>query len=131
MNEMTRFNPKFPVVKQWQLEKQRSQMEYITRLSIEALGEQSTVYSYTVFEVLRTLETVMRLKAVFSPNTIPPETEALLQNLTSNYLRAMEQIPNEACSKILIALQNASPQPDDGGVLKFLTNAFLNRLYGQ
>ena len=131
MNEITKYRPQFPVLKQWQLDRQRSHMEYITRLAIGAMGEQSQMYRYIVFEVLDTMDSAMRLKTAYFVNGMPPEIEAVFQNLTSNYLRAMEQIPTEACRYILQVLQRASPEPDDGGLLGFVINAFFNRLYGK
>ena len=128
MSEIIKYQPKLPVIKQWQLEKQSDHMNYIAKLAIEALGEQSNVYSYTVFEVLKTMNTIMALKQAFSVNGMTPETEAMLQNLTRNYLHAMEQIPQEACEMILQVLQGASLPADDGGFIGSLIEAFVNRL---
>jgi hypothetical protein len=130
MNEIMKYQPKLPVLQQRQLSVQKSHMEYIAMLAVEALGEQSNVYSYTVFEVCRTLETVNLLKRAFSQNGISSETEAVLQNLTMNYLRAMEKIPVEACNMIVQVLQRASSQPDDGGLLGAVIDAFFKRLEG-
>ena len=128
MNEIIRYQPKLPVIKQWQLDKHIDHMNYIAKLAFEALGEQSNVYTYTVFEVLRTMNTVVALKQAFSVNGMTPETEAMLENLTNNYLRSMEQIPQEACGMILQALKSASLPPDDGGLIGAVIDAFVHRL---
>ena len=104
-------------------------MNYYARLAIEALGEQSHVYRYCLFEVFTTVENTKRLKEAYFGDDVPTEAEALVQNLTNNYLQAMEQIPIEACNKILHVLQGAPALPDDGGLLEAFIEAFFDRLF--
>ncbi len=102
-------------------------MDYIAKLAIDALGEQSNVYCFTVFEVLRTMNTIVALKQAFPLNGMTPKTEAMLESLTQNYLQAMERIPQEACGMILQVLEKASAPPNDGGLLNALIDAFTHR----
>ena len=127
MSEIIKYQPKLPVVNRWQLSKNSNHMDYIAKLAIEALGEQSNVYCYTVFEVLKTMNTIVALKQAFSLGSLTPETEAMLQNLTQNYLQEMQKIPQEACEMIIQVLKKASASPNDKGLLGAVIDAFMNR----
>ena len=131
MNDMIRYQPQLPANIQRQLGRQNRHMDYIAQLTKQALGEQSIIYSYTMFEVTRTMNTVVMLKNAFPGNTMTPETEAALQGLTRDYLDAMELIPQQSCRMILHVLQQASAPPDDGGLLGALTDAFAGYLTGR
>jgi hypothetical protein len=127
MSDMIKYQPQLPVVIQSQLDRQSHRMSYITKVATAALGEQSNVYSFTVFEVFRTLTTITALKEAFAKTGMPPETEALLEILKQNYLQAMERIPQQTCGMILQVLESASVAPDDGGWLGALIDAFIGR----
>src|SRR5687767_8474427 len=130
MNDMIRYQPQLPANMQRQLARQTGNMDYIAQLTMHALGEQSAIYSYTMFEVIRTMNTVVMLKNAFPGNTMTPETEVALQDLTRDYLHAMELIPQQSCRMILQVLQQASAPPDEDGLLGALTDAFAGYLAG-
>jgi hypothetical protein len=127
MNELTKYQTRLPATYQRQLAKQTSQMDFIARLTVDALGAQSNIHSYTVFEVFKTLATISALKQAFPTSSMNPETEAILNALTQDYLQAMQRIPQEACRRILQVLENASASPDDGGILETIIDAFFDR----
>jgi hypothetical protein len=128
MNDITKYQPRLPVAMQRHLDQQSSNMNYIAKLTTEALGEQSHIYSYVMFEVMRTISTIEMLKKAFPKNAMTPETEAALQMLTQDYLRSMEQIPQQACRMILQVLVEAPPPPSDGGLLGGLIDALIGRM---
>jgi hypothetical protein len=105
-------------------------MDYIAQVTMQALNEQSDVYSYSMFKVITTMNAVVALKNAFPSNTTTPETEAALQSLTRDYLHVMELIPQHAAQRILQALQQASAPPDDG-LLGALIDAFIEYLAGR
>jgi hypothetical protein len=127
MNEITKYAPQLPVGIQRQLNRQSHHMNYITKLAMEALGEQSQIYSFTVFQAFQTLNTIITLKKAFEQTGMPPETEALFQKLTQEYLAAMARIPQRSCEMIHQVLERASVPPDDGGLLGALIEGFMGR----
>ena len=127
MNDLTKYQAKLPVNYQRHLAKHTNHMESIARLTIEALGTQSNIYSYTVFETFRTLTTIAALKQAFPAHAMSPESEAILNGLIQDYLTAMQKIPQEACRMILNVLENVSAPQEEEGFLDTIINAFFAR----
>ena len=125
MNEITKYQPQLPVIIQRQLDQQRNQMNRITGLTMEALGEQSNVYSFAAFEALRTLNAMVQLKQTFAKTGMPPETEVLFEKLTQDYLEAMAQVPHRSCEMLQQVLERAAVPLNDGGWLGVLLDAFI------
>ena len=129
MNELQKYQPKLPARYDRHLAKSTDNMTSIARLTSHVLAEQGYVFSYTIFELIKTLTTIEALKQAF-PISMNPETEAILRDLTQDYMTAMQKIPQEASKKLLLALEDASVPPEEEGMLESITNAFndwLNR----
>ena len=131
MNDLIQFQPQLPGNMRRQLSLQNHRMDYIAQVTMQALNEQSDIYSYSMFKVITTMNAIVALKNAFPSNTTAPETEAALQGLTRDYLHVMELIPQQAAQRILQALQQASPPPDDAGLLGALTDAFIEYVAGR
>jgi hypothetical protein len=101
-------------------------MDYIANLAIKALGEESSVYRYAVYEAFSTMREIDTLKQTFLINRMTPEMEEKLNNLNMNYLQAMEQIPKDACGRIHQVLQEAATPSNDEGFLGAIIDAFLS-----
>ena len=113
-----------------QLSQQRTRMAWITQYAIQALDEESRIYSYTIYNALSTLAEIHLLKQAFLGNQNVPEAEAWLQNLTQTYLQEMEKIPHDTCRQIVQMLQTVKPQPEDGDLLQGLRQVFSGWLGG-
>jgi hypothetical protein len=124
MSNIIKYQPNLPSSLQRQLDRQNNHMECIAQAAMVAMGEQSKIYSYALFEAMRTLNTIVMLKKAFPKESMTPETDAALQNLTQSYLYAMEQIPQEACEMIRQHLKKASFNTDDDGLLGALIELF-------
>lgn len=128
MNELQKYQPKLPVSYQRHLAKGTNNMTSIAGLTSHALAEQGHVFSYAVFEALKTLTMIEALKKAFPTSAMDPETESLLNNLTQDYLLAMQKIPQEASKKILQVLEEASVPSEDEGLLQFITDSIADWL---
>jgi hypothetical protein len=127
MSDIIKYQPKLPLVIQRQLVQHSQKMNYIADLAREALGEQGNVYTFSVLEVLRTMNTIVMLRQAFAKDGMDPETEAILGNLTQNYLKNMARIPQHASEMIYELLEKASVPPDDRGWLASLIEALAGR----
>lgn len=128
MNELQKYQPKLPASYQRHLAKGTDNMTSIARLTSQALAQQGHVFGYAMFEALKTLTMIEALKKAFPASAMDPETKSLLNNLTQDYLVAMQMIPQEASRKILQVLENASVPPEEEGLLDSITSAFTDWL---
>jgi hypothetical protein len=124
MSNIIKYQPNLPSNLQRQLDRQNNQMECIAQAAMTAMGEQSKIYSYAMFEAMRTLNTIVMLKKAFPKERMTPETDAALQNLIQSYLYAMAQIPQEAGEMIRQLLEKTSFDTDDDGLLGTLMGLF-------
>ena len=127
MNELQKYQPKLPVSYERHLAKSTHNMTTIARLTSHVLAEQGYIFSYAMFEALKTLTMIEALKKAF-PISMDSETEAILRGLTQDYMTAMQKIPQEASKNILQVLENASVPPEEEGLLQSITNAFTDWL---
>lgn len=120
--------PLFLPDQQLELSKQITIMDHIAQATARALDEQSNIHSYAVYKVVSTLARVNKIKNAYSNEDIPPEVEDYIHQQTQNYLEMMEQIPQDACNKILQVLQGVSVAPNEIGILDELRSIILRRL---
>lgn len=130
MNEIMPYYPKLPRRVRRELDRQRDNMEKIAYLAIKALDEQSQIFSYSVFKVVTTMNTIEVLKKASKVNGMTPQIEASIQQLSNQYLKMMELIPSYACSKIVQGLQDVPHQPGGGHFLQNVVDSFSRRLPG-
>jgi hypothetical protein len=128
MSDIIKYQPRLPLVIQRHLVQQSQKMDYFTDLAMKALGEQGNVYTFAVLEVLRTMNTIVTLRQAFAKDGLDPEIEALVGNLTQNYLEKMGRIPQHASEMIIQVLEQASTPPDDGGLLGALLEVIRGHL---
>jgi hypothetical protein len=128
MNEITKYQPQLPVVIQRRLDRQGHRMSYITKLAIEALGEQSNVYSAAAIKAFQTMSALAILEQTVANTGLPPETKVLFGKLTVDYLEAMARIPERSSEMIYQVLERASIPQDDDGSLGDLLDRFMSWL---
>jgi hypothetical protein len=128
MSNIIKYQPQLPLVVQRQLGRQSQRMSYITKLAIEALGEQSNVYGAAVIKVFQTMSAIAMLKQTVVKTGMSQQTEELFQKLTVDYLEAMARIPQRSSEMIYQVLERASVPEDDGESLGTLLDAFIGWL---
>lgn len=130
MNEIIPYQLQIPGPVRRELNKQRDHMSYIARLAIEALDEQSQIFGYSVFKVITTMNAISVIKQTSKANGMTPEIEIAIHQMSKQYLQMMEQIPTDACNKIVRVLQDVPQNPSGGGFLQDVLDSFIRRLPG-
>jgi len=130
MNEIDLYQPKLPNHIIRELDRQREHMSHIARLAIEALDEQSQIFSYSVFKVISTMNTVSVIKEVSKANGMTPEIKATIHQMSKQYLQMMELIPSYACSKIVQVLKDVPRVPTNNGLIQNVLDNFTRLLPG-
>lgn len=128
-NQMIPQPNKLPAPVRKQVALQRKQMQYIAQVAAQALDEESSIYSYSVYKTLTTLTSAMMWKKASAGSEMTPEMEAWFDQLTKDYMTEMARIPHDACSRILQVLQELSLEDlGDVGLLEELRIALVRRL---
>jgi hypothetical protein len=128
MSDMIKYEPQLPVVVQRQLDRQSHGMSYITKLAIEALGEQSNVYSAAAIKAFQTMSALAILEQTVANTGMHPEIKVLFGKLRQDYLEAMARIPERSSEMIYQVLERASIPQDDDGSLGDLLDRFMSWL---
>ena len=128
MNNLSIEQPSLPAHLQRELDRQRNHMTRIAQLTVQALDEESNLYSYAVYKTISSLSTTNLLKKAAKADGLPTkEIEEYYREITENFMKEMTRIPQEACEKIIQMLQNIPTEPEDGGLIEEALDIF-NRL---
>ena len=131
MKQMADLQFAFPAYMQREVAQQRNRMNRIAQLTINALDEESEIYSYAVYKTLSTVGTMAFLKKASISYRKNSELQAWIEQCINSYLAEMEKIPQEACEKILQVLQDVTPDTvSDVGLLEEVMAVFSRRLTG-
>jgi hypothetical protein len=103
-------------------------MEHITQVAIQALDEQSKIHCYSFYKVLSSMAIISQFKKAFSTGEDSPELDTYHTQLIQNYLKTMEQVPEDACNEIILELRRVSSEPTDIGLIEELRSIFIRRL---
>ena len=131
MNNLSIQQPSLPAHLQRELNRQRNHMTRIAELAVQAMDEESNVYSYAVYKTISSLSTAnLWKKAAKADGMHTKEIEECCREITENYMKEMTRIPQGACEKIVQTLEQISPESEDGGFISEVLDLFNRRLKG-
>lgn len=94
-------------------------MGNLTTLSQLAMNITSDAHTYSVRQVVKTMERAEQLKQAYDGD-LPPEVEATFQHLTDRYLSLMEAIPQQFAVRLLAELERTAGTRRGEGVVSRL-----------
>jgi hypothetical protein len=128
MSDIIKYQPQLPTAIQRQLDRQSHHMTYVAHLAIEALGEQSDIYSATALKAFQTISALAMLKQTAAKMGMSQETDDLFAQLATECREAMARIPQRSCEMIYQVLERAAVPQEEAVSLGGLFDAFISWL---